>query len=200
VRIETGPIDGLVMFEPRVHRDGRGWFRETWHAPRYAEGGLDVLFVQDNVSRSARGVLRGMHFQEPHGQGKLASVLGGEVFDVAVDIRVGSPTFGRWAGYRLSEENGRQLYLPPGLAHGFLVLSEWAVFEYKCTEVWSPESEHVLRWDDPDLGIEWPLDVAPELSARDRGGRRLRDFAPGELPSYAAPVSERDETFAERDA
>jgi dTDP-4-dehydrorhamnose 3,5-epimerase len=145
------------------------------------------LFVQDNVSRSARGVLRGMHFQEPRPQGKLASVLAGEVFDVAVDVRVGSPTFGRWAGYRLSEENGRQVYLPPGLAHGFLVLSEWAVFEYKCTELWNPEAERVLRWDDPDLAIEWPLDAAPELSPRDRAGRRLREFGPGELPQFVAP-------------
>jgi len=196
VRAEPGPIEGLLVIDSLVHPDRRGWFRETWNAPRYAAGGVEATFVQDNVSRSSRGVLRGLHFQEPRAQGKLASVLVGEVFDVAVDVRVGSPTFGRSTGYRLSEGQGRQLYLPPGIAHGFLVLSEWAVFSYKCTDVWVPEAERVLRWDDPELGIEWPLEAPPELSARDRDGRWLRDFRHDELPRYVEPALARPAALA----
>lgn len=180
-------LDGLVMIEPRIHRDARGWFAETWSAQRYREVGLPDTWVQDNVSHSVRGVVRGLHFQEPHGQGKLAMALVGEVFDVAVDVRVGSPTFGQWAGFVLSETTGRQLYIPPGFAHGYLVTSDVAVFAYKCTDYYDPSSERAVLWNDPDLGVEWPLpaSAATWLSDKDRAAPRLRDLPPDRLPRYS---------------
>ena len=179
---ETG-LPGVLLLEPKVFRDERGYFLESWSAERYAAAGVPARFVQDNLSYSRGGVLRGLHFQEPYPQGKLVSVLRGEVFDVAVDVRAGSPTFGRWVGHVLSAENARQLYVPEGYAHGFVVLSDEALFAYRCTEYYHPEAERTLLWNDPELGIEWPVEH-PALSAKDEAGRRLRDFGPGELPRY----------------
>ena len=169
---EVGP--GLKLFEPDVFRDARGEFLETWHAGRYA---MLPPFVQDNRSVSRRGVLRGLHYQHPNGQGKLVSVPMGEVFDVAVDIRRGSPTFGRWVGDRLSGENLRQLWIPKGFAHGFCVLSETVHLEYKCTDFYDGSDEIAIAWDDPEIGIDWPLDegAAPLLSDKDAGAPYLAD-------------------------
>lgn len=176
-------LPGVLLIEPKVFGDARGYFFESWHRQRYAEHGLDVDFVQDNLSLSRRGILRGLHFQNPQPQGKLVQVLQGEVFDVAVDIRLGSPTFGRWAGVTLSADHPRQFYVPEGFAHGFCVLSETALFSYKCTDYYQPQHEHSLRWDDPDLGISWPT-PAPQLSAKDRDARSLRELW-DVLPVYA---------------
>lgn len=173
-------LDGLLAIEPNVFGDARGFFLETWNQRRYAEAGLAVHFVQDNLSFSRCGTLRGLHFQNPSPQGKLVSVLTGEVFDVAVDLRRSSPTFGRWHGITLSEENRRQFYVPPGFAHGFVVVSETALFHYKCTELYSPKDELTLRWDDPQIGIRWPIEN-PVLSAKDTAGRLLRDLPPERL-------------------
>lgn len=167
-------LEGLVVLEPKVFGDSRGFFLETWNARRYREAGIAADFVQDNLSLSRRGILRGLHFQNPAPQGKLVMVLQGEVFDVAVDIRRSSPTFGRWHGMHLSAENKRQFFIPPGFAHGFVVLSESALFHYKCTELYSPQHEMAIRWDDPDIGIRWPL-AAPQLSEKDAKALRLRD-------------------------
>lgn len=182
-RIETA-IPGVVILEPRVFGDARGFFMETWNQARYAEAGLPAGFVQDNLSFSRRGVLRGLHFQNPKAQGKLVYVLQGEVFDVAVDIRRGSPTFGQSVSARLSSDNKRQFYVPPGFAHGFCVTSETALFAYKCTELYSPKDEASILWNDPALAIDWPID-APELSDKDRAAPRLSDFPQDRLPDYA---------------
>ena len=173
------------MIEPKSFGDARGYFFETWHAERYAQAGVAPTFVQDNVSRSVRGILRGLHLQHPFGQGKLVQVLDGEVFDVAVDVRHGSPTFGQWAGENLSSDNKRQLYIPPGFAHGFCVLSESALFSYKCTELYHPETELSVAWNDPDLGITWPI-AAPALSKKDAEASRLRDIPAERLPRFEA--------------
>jgi dTDP-4-dehydrorhamnose 3,5-epimerase len=182
--VETS-LPGVVILEPKVFGDERGFFMETWNARRYEEAGLPARFVQDNLSYSARGVLRGLHFQNPQPQGKLVSVLRGEVFDVAVDIRVGSPTFGRWTGVTLSADNKRQFYVPENFAHGFVVTSEVALFFYKCTDYYAPSSEGIVLWNDPDIGIEWPID-APTLSERDRAAPPLREIPEGNLPRYPA--------------
>ena len=174
MNVLTCGIAGLLVVEPKVHGDARGFFLETWNRDRYREAGLDTDFVQDNVSFSRCGILRGLHFQNPRPQGKLLQVLQGEVFDVAVDIRRSSPTFGKWHGLVLSGENKRQFYVPAGFAHGFLVLSETALFHYKCTEFYSPQDELAIRWDDPDVGIAWPL-KEPLVSERDATGLRLRE-------------------------
>lgn len=181
---ETG-LPGVLLLQPPVFRDERGAFRETWRAERYRELGIAGPFVQDNVSHSARGVLRGLHFQEPGAQGKLVCVLRGEVWDVAVDVRAGSPTFGRSYGVTLSDENGWQLWVPEGFAHGFMVTSDEAVFAYKCTDVYRPEAEATILWNDPDLGIAWP-GAAPRVSPRDALGVRLRELAPERLPRFLA--------------
>jgi dTDP-4-dehydrorhamnose 3,5-epimerase len=165
-------IEGVLILDPQVFGDARGYFFESFNARDFARcTGVNLPFVQDNHSRSARGVLRGLHYQVEHAQGKLVRVTQGEVFDVAVDIRPGSPTLGRWAGVRLSSENKRQLWVPPGLAHGFLVLSETAEFLYKTTDYWYPAHERSLRWNDPHLAIDWPLAEtglsAPVLAAKD---------------------------------
>jgi len=167
-------LPGLLIIEPKVFGDARGFFMETWNQQRYRQAGLDATFVQDNLSFSRRGALRGLHFQNPAPQGKLLSVLEGEVFDVAVDLRRGSPTFGKWEATVLSSQNKRQFFVPAGFAHGFLVLSEEAMFYYKCTEFYSPKDEMTIRWDDPEIGIEWP-DKKPILSEKDARGLRLRE-------------------------
>ena len=168
--IETA-LPGLLILEPKVFGDARGFFMESFNAKAFREAtGLDVTFVQDNHSRSAKGVLRGLHYQVEQAQGKLVRVTRGSVFDVAVDLRRASPTFGQWAGVELSEDNHRQLWIPPGFAHGFYVLSESADFQYKCTDLYAPEHERTLAWNDPAIGIRWPLDRAgePQLSEKDR--------------------------------
>ena len=167
-------LPGLLILEPNVFGDARGFFMETWNQRRYQDVGITTAFVQDNVSVSLRGALRGLHFQNPSPQGKLVSVLEGEVFDVGLDLRQSSPTFAKWHGVRLSSENKRQFYLPPGFAHGFLVLSESAMFHYKCTDFYSPKDEMTIRWDDPDIAIKWPNNQ-PTLSEKDAKGQRLRD-------------------------
>ena len=172
---QTG-LPGVMVIEPRIFRDDRGYFLETWSLAQYGAKGLPTAFAQDNLSCSAVGVLRGLHYQFPTGQGKLVSVARGKVLDVAVDIRVGSPTFGRWESVVLSAEDGRQLYIPPGFAHGFLVIGdEPALFSYKCTEGYDPRGQCSILWDDPDLAIDWPI-ADPLLSARDRAAMRLKDY------------------------
>jgi dTDP-4-dehydrorhamnose 3,5-epimerase len=180
MKVTTCDLQGLLIIEPDVFGDNRGYFMESWNRQRYRDAGLDFDFVQDNFSLSRRGTLRGLHFQNPFAQGKLVSVLQGEVFDVGVDIRRGSPTFGRWFGMTLSAENKRQFYLPPGFAHGFLVLSEMALFHYKCTDYYSPKDEQGFRWDDPDVGIKWPVEN-PILSQRDAAAPRLKALPPEKL-------------------
>jgi len=173
----------VLLVEPRVFGDARGYFFESFSARRYADAGIGATFVQDNVSFSQRGVLRGLHYQHPHGQGKLVGALRGEVFDVAIDLRRGSPTFARWVGACLSDENKLQLYIPPGFAHGFLVRSTEALVAYKCTEYYHPEAERSLRWDDPRIGIEWPVD-APVVSAKDSAAPRLDEVPEESLPVF----------------
>jgi dTDP-4-dehydrorhamnose 3,5-epimerase len=173
-------IDGVFVIEPRVFGDARGFFMESFNQRQFNDAvGADVAFVQDNHSRSAKGVLRGLHFQKaPHAQGKLVRVAAGAVFDVAVDIRRDSPTFGRWVGVELSADNHRQLWIPAGLAHGFLVLSDAADFLYKTTDYYAPQAEGAVRWDDPDLAIAWPdVGMAPQLSTKDAAAPWLRDVA-----------------------
>ena len=160
----------VLVVEPRVFGDARGFFFESYNQRALHELGLDATFVQDNHSRSSRGVLRGLHYQIEHAQGKLVRVSEGEVFDVAVDMRRSSPRFGQWVGEILSAENNRLLWIPPGFALGFLVLSEWAEFLYKATDYWHPEHERTLLWNDPALGIDWPLSLEPLLAAKDQAG------------------------------
>jgi dTDP-4-dehydrorhamnose 3,5-epimerase len=176
-------LPDVMIIEPDVHGDERGFFKETWNRQRYAELGLERDFVQDNVSFSRRGILRGLHFQNPNPQGKLVQVLQGEVYDVAVDVRAGSPHFGRWVGVTLSAQNHLQLYIPEGFAHGFCVTSETALFCYKCTDFYNAKAEYSLRWNDPDLAIEWPV-ADPELSAKDEAGCLLQDIPRASLPLY----------------
>lgn len=172
-------LPGVVILEPRVFRDERGFFLESYSRKRYAEvPGLDVEFVQDNHSRSGKNVLRGLHFQRKHPQGKLVRVVTGHVWDVAVDVNPDSPTFRQWVGVHLSDENLLQLYIPPGYAHGFCVLSDVADFEYKCTEFYRPEDEVGLLWNDPDLAIDWPLE-SPLISGRDAANPTLRQSLGG---------------------
>lgn len=185
MKVTSTSLPGVLLIETVLFRDSRGYFMESWNRELYREAGLPDEFVQDNVSFSRRGVLRGLHFQQPHPQGKLICVLHGAVFDVAVDVRVGSPTFGLWTGYVLSEENSRQLFVPPGLAHGFVVTSDVAFFSYKCTEYYHPSTETTLLWNDPDLAIDWPVET-PEVSAKDQGGIRLRDLPEVRLPRFAS--------------
>jgi len=173
-------IPGLILVEPDIHGDQRGFFQETWQKEKYAAGGIAADFVQDNLSFSRQGVLRGLHFQNPHPQGKLLYALQGEVFDVAVDIRVNSPTFGQWYGTVLSGENKRQLWVPAGFAHGFCVLSETALFVYKCTDLYRPEYEGSIRWNDPVINIDWPI-VDPRLSAKDQSAPLLSAIPPDGL-------------------
>lgn len=166
----------VIVIEPRVFGDGRGFFLESWNAARFAEAGLDLTFVQDNHSRSAAGVLRGIHYQLTKPQGKLVRVTAGRAFDVAVDLRRSSPTFGQWVGVELSAENKRMLWVPPGFGHGFLSLEDGTDFLYKCTEFYVPEDEHCIAWNDPEIGIAWPLgELEVTLSDKDLAGRPLSD-------------------------
>jgi dTDP-4-dehydrorhamnose 3,5-epimerase len=173
MEVRKTEIPGVVVIQPRVFGDKRGLFKETYQSRRYHEAGLPADFVQDNLSRSCRGALRGLHFQIEHPQGKLLQVFWGEVFDVAVDLRRDSPSFGKWFGLTLSESNHTQLYVPPGIAHGFYVVSETADVFYKCTDFYYPEYERTLVWNDPDVGIEWPLVGEPVLSEKDQRGLPL---------------------------
>jgi len=174
MKISTCDIPGLVIIDPKVFGDARGYFFESWNEQRY-DLIVQARFVQDNISFSRQGIVRGLHFQNPNGQGKLIQVFQGEVFDVAVDLRRSSPTFRKWHGILLSAENKKQFYIPPGFAHGFAVTSDTALFHYKCTEFYSQKDEMALKWDDPDLGIAWPIQK-PTISERDAKGLRLRDI------------------------
>ena len=175
MKISHTKLKGCVIIEPHVFGDERGFFLETFQAVRYEqEAGIDLPFFQDNHSRSARGVIRGLHFQKTKPQGKLVRVVRGEVYDVAVDIRKGSATFGEWEGIILSEDNKKQVWVPPGFAHGFIVLSDTADFEYKCTDYYDPYDEGCILWNDPDLGIPWPV-ANPVLSTKDENAKRLVD-------------------------
>jgi dTDP-4-dehydrorhamnose 3,5-epimerase len=185
MNVEPLAIPGLLLIKPRVLRDDRGHFLEAWRAEAYAKYGIGP-FVQDNVSTSRRGVIRGLHLQHPRDQGKLISVLHGRAFDVAVDVRRGSPTRGKWVGTELSDENAWQLYIPPGFAHGFQALSETVVFTYKCTDTHAPHAERVIRWNDPAIGISWPL-ADPVLAERDRSAPLLADIPAELMPAYSAP-------------
>jgi dTDP-4-dehydrorhamnose 3,5-epimerase len=172
------PIADVVLVEPQVFGDDRGYFMETWHAEKFKSAGIDATFLQDNQSRSTQWTLRGLHLQVQHTQGKLVRVTAGAVFDVVVDLRHGSPSFGRWWGVELSDQNRRMLWVPPGLAHGILITSASADFLYKCTDVYSPAHERTLAWNDPTVGIRWPLPagVSPNLSAKDQQGRSFADI------------------------
>jgi len=181
MKITETAVPGVLVIEPRVFADDRGFFLEAFHAERYAAAGIPSTWVQDNLSHSKCGTVRGLHFQEPNGQGKLVQVTRGEVYDVAVDIRRGSPTFGRWVGVTLTGHAPKQMFIPAGFAHGFCVLSETADFWYKCTTLYSPTSERAIRWNDPALGIEWPV-KQPLLSKKDAEAPLLAD-APV-LPTY----------------
>lgn len=174
---EKTSIDGVYIIEPQVFGDNRGYFMETYNSDEFKEAGLNMVFVQDNQSKSKKGVLRGLHFQTEHSQGKLVRVISGEVFDVAVDLRKGSKTYGKWVGVHLSAENKKQFYIPEGFAHGFLVVSDEAEFVYKCTDLYHPEFEGGVAWDDSEIGIEWPLEGIEEviLSDKDRNRKTLSE-------------------------
>jgi dTDP-4-dehydrorhamnose 3,5-epimerase len=178
MKFVASPIAGVTVIEPQVFGDARGFFMETWQARKFADAGVDAEFVQDNHSRSKQWTLRGLHLQVAHPQGKLVRVCSGSVFDVVVDLRRSSPSFGVWWGTELSAENQRMLWVPPGLAHGILVTSPSADFLYKCTDYYSPADERTLAWNEPSLGIKWPLPagVAPELSPKDTRGKSLADI------------------------
>lgn len=184
-------LEGVLIIEPEVHGDERGFFMESFQKRRYREAGIENEFVQDNISRSVRNTLRGLHYQYPNAQAKLVQVLEGEIYDVAVDIRQGSPTFGRWVGVILSAENRRQFFLPEGFAHGFCVLSTTALFLYKCSDFYAPEAEGGICWDDSDLAIPWPVQ-SPILSERDSRFSPLRQVASHRLPAYGGP---RESTY-----
>ncbi|AFQ49052.1 dTDP-4-dehydrorhamnose 3,5-epimerase [Burkholderia sp. A9] len=176
IQVTATALPEVKLIEPKVFGDARGYFYESFNAREFAEQvEPGIAFVQDNHSRSSKGVLRGLHYQIRHAQGKLVRVVEGEVFDVAVDVRQHSPNFGKWVGFVLSAENHRQLWIPPGFAHGFVVLSEAAQFLYKTTDYWFPEHERCIVWDDPEIGIEWPIDVAPILAPKDAAGKRLTE-------------------------
>lgn len=185
MKVVDTALPGVRLIEPDFHGDLRGGFMETYHAARYPEAGIACRFVQDNVSYSSRGVIRGLHLQHPYGQEKLVQVLLGEVFDVAVDVRVGSPSFGRWIGEILSDVNKRQLFVPKGFAHGFCTLSERSAFQYKCSDRYAPEAEITLQWNDPAIGVAWPVDM-PILSAKDQKGLPLAAIPRDRLPVYEA--------------
>jgi dTDP-4-dehydrorhamnose 3,5-epimerase len=185
---EPTPLSGVIVVTPKVFRDPRGCFMETYHAAKYREAGIPAVFVQDNLSRSIRGTLRGLHAQRRRPQGKLIRVVEGEIFDVAVDIRRGSSTFLGWVGVHLSGENARQCYVPPGFAHGFCVLSDHAVVEYKCTDFYDPADELGILWSEPSIGVAWPVDD-PILSPKDGGAQRLREVL-DLLPTVAGPSDE----------
>lgn len=179
-------IDGVYIIEPKVFGDNRGYFMESYNKEHFDEAGLNMIFVQDNESKSSKGVLRGLHFQREHSQGKLVRVTKGEVFDVAVDLRTGSETYGKWEAVILSEENKKQFYIPKGFAHGFLVLSDEAVFNYKCTDFYAPEYDGGVMWNDPDINIEWPLEGIENilLSEKDKDHPSLKQLDLSEYPDF----------------
>jgi dTDP-4-dehydrorhamnose 3,5-epimerase len=177
-------LPGLKVIQPERFGDARGWFAEVWQADRYREAGIAETFVQDNLAYSTKCVLRGLHAQEPHAQGKLVQVFSGQIFDVAVDLRVGSPTFGRWHGVTLDGDTGLQFYVPPGFAHGYYVMSGHARIGYKTTDIYSPENQFGLRWNDPAIAIEWPLDGEPVLSDFDRTAPLLADISESRLSRF----------------
>ncbi len=181
MNVKETKLPGVLVLEPDVFSDERGFFLETWNSTRYEKAGIKGPFVQDNISFSKRGALRGLHFQYPQSQGKLVQVLSGEVVDVAVDIRKSSATFGQWISEVLSGANHRQMYIPPGFAHGYCVTSETAVFSYKCTDFYNPGSEGGIIWNDPDINIDWPMEE-PILSSKDADYPRLKDIRPEKLP------------------
>ena len=183
MKVTQTAIPSVIIFEPMVFADSRGQFLETWSRQRYIDAGINPEFVQDNVSYSTKGTLRGLHYQNPNGQGKLVQTVEGEVFDVAVDIRIGSPTFGKSVSTILSKENHKQMYIPPGFAHGFCVLSDTAVFSYKCTDYYDQASEGGIFWNDPDLAIDWP-ESHPLLSDKDIKYTPLKDIDQSSLPRY----------------
>jgi dTDP-4-dehydrorhamnose 3,5-epimerase len=184
VEVEQTSLPGVLLIKPKVFGDARGFFLETYSTRRYQEAGIETAFVQDNSSRSSKGVLRGLHYQLQHPQGKLVSVNRGEVFDVAVDIRVGSPTFGQWYGVVLNDSNHHQLYVPPGFAHGFVVMSDIVDFSYKCTDYYHPQDEQGIRWDDPAINIQWPIKT-PVLSEKDKVNPVLENQVSNNcLPNY----------------
>jgi dTDP-4-dehydrorhamnose 3,5-epimerase len=177
ITVTATALPEVKLIEPKVFGDARGFFLESFNEREFAQKvGVDARFVQDNHSRSAKGVLRGMHYQIQHAQGKLVRVVAGEVFDAVVDVRRRSPNFGKWVGFRLSAENHRQLWVPEGFAHGFLVLSETADFLYKTTDYWYPEHERCLAWDDPQVGVQWPIEGEPVMAEKDRAGKGLSDI------------------------
>ena len=176
-------IQEVFVIEPNVFSDDRGYFLESYHMKKYHEAGISTGFVQDNLSFSCKGTLRGLHFQHPHGQAKLVQVLTGHVYDVVVDVRRESKNFGRWIGIHLSDENKRQIFIPEGFAHGFCVVSETALFSYKCSDFYAPDCERGVLWNDPDLAIDWPMEK-PILSPKDAGYPRLRDVPADRLPRY----------------
>lgn len=184
-------IADVLLIKPKVYGDQRGWFAETWQQQRYQDAGIEQDFIQDNMAHSLANVLRGLHIQNPYGQGKLVQVYVGEVFDVAVDVRKGSPTFGQWVGVLLSEDNKSQLWVPPGFAHGYYVTSEQAVFGYKCTDMYHPETQFSVRWDDPAIGIDWPLNGEPVLADKDREAPLLADIDTALLPAIGKEVLSR---------
>jgi len=183
MQVEETPLEGVLLITPRVFKDERGFFLESYHQPRFAELGIALPFVQDNLSRSVGGTLRGLHFQIERPQGKLVQVLEGEIFDVAVDLRVGSATFGEWFSATLSADNHCQFYLPPGFGHGFCVTSETALVAYKCTDVYTPSAERTVRWDDPDIAVDWPVG-APILSEKDAVAPLLAELGSEDLFRY----------------
>ena len=183
MKITQTKLPGVLVIEPDVFGDARGFFLETFSDKRYKEAGLKLPFVQDNISFSTKGILRGLHFQNPNAQGKLVQVLTGEVFDAAVDIRLGSPSFGQWFGEKLSAENHKQMYIPLGFAHGFCVLSDTALFSYKCTDYYIPATEGGIIWNDPDIGITWPINT-PLVSKKDAAYTHLKNIPKDKLPKY----------------
>ncbi|MBW2615149.1 MAG: dTDP-4-dehydrorhamnose 3,5-epimerase [Deltaproteobacteria bacterium] len=184
MRFLSTSLPGVILIEPDVFKDDRGFFMETFHKKRYADSGIDRVFVQDNLSHSKQGTLRGLHYQLKSAQAKLVYVVTGEIFDVALDIRHGSPTFGKWEGTRLSDNNKKQIYIPEGFAHGFCVLSETADVIYKCTDLYTPGDEYGVFWADPAIGIDWPI-KSPVLSEKDRKNPELEKIPANRLPVYA---------------
>jgi dTDP-4-dehydrorhamnose 3,5-epimerase len=183
MKVVQTALEDVLFIEPDVFGDERGYFVETFHRKRYKQEGVDTEFVQDNLSFSSKGIIRGLHYQFPQAQAKLVQVIKGEVFDVTVDIRRGSPTFGKWISVAISDENKRQIYIPEGFAHGFCVLSDTAFLSYKCSDLYAPESEGGILWSDPDLGIDWPV-KQPVLSEKDRQYLCLKDILLDRLPVY----------------
>lgn len=183
MKIITSPMEGILIIEPKIFNDKRGFFMETYNQARYNESGINATFVQDNLSYSQKNTLRGLHFQIKHPQAKLIQVISGEIFDVAVDLRPGFATFGKWTGFYLSSENRRQVFIPEGFAHGFCVLSESALFHYKCSDFYAQDDEGGIIWSDPDIGIEWPV-KNPIISEKDKQYHKLSDLTAHELPSF----------------